>query len=87
MGVDLAPSVARSRAAITQVAETHTIYCVYQFLIMAVPVISPSFKQPRAHTDNPDDIAAEWGLSDDINVFQKDIIYYQTWHYRHDKDG
>lgn len=45
-----------------------------------------SFKQPRANTDNPDDIAVGWGLDDNINAFLKDILYYQTRHYRHEKD-
>lgn len=41
--------------------------------------------QPQPTADNPDEIAAEWGLTDNMNKFLGDILYYQTRHYHHTK--
>lgn len=40
-------------------------------------VVKPS------QSENVDDIAARWGLSDNINKFLGDILMYQTRHYKH----
>ena len=37
--------------------------------------------------DNPDQIAAEWGLVENIAPFINDILYYQTRHYQHIPDN
>ena len=41
--------------------------------------------KPQPTSNNPDDIAAEWGLTENMNKFLGDILYYQTRHYRHIK--
>lgn len=39
--------------------------------------------KPPHNNNNPDQIAAEWGLVENINPFLGDILYYQTRHYKH----
>lgn len=38
---------------------------------------------PVCNNDNADEIAAEWGLDENLNKFHKDILFYQTRHYEH----
>ncbi len=38
---------------------------------------------PIHNNNNPDQVAAEWGLVENINPFLGDILYYQTRHYQH----
>lgn len=40
---------------------------------------------PVVNESNADEIAAEWGLADNLNGFHKDILFYQTRHYVHKK--
>jgi hypothetical protein len=38
---------------------------------------------PVVNDSNADEIAAEWGLADNLNDFHQDILFYQTRHYVH----
>ena len=38
---------------------------------------------PVFNDQNMDEIAAEWGLDENLNTFHKDILFYQTRHYEH----
>jgi hypothetical protein len=40
---------------------------------------------PIGNDSNADEIAGEWGLAENLNDFHKDIIFYQTRHYMHEK--
>jgi hypothetical protein len=40
---------------------------------------------PVSNDSNADEIAAEWGLAENLNDFHKDILFYQTRHYVHKK--
>lgn len=40
-----------------------------------------SWLEPEVNPDNTDIIAGEWGLSNNINAFHADILYYQTRHF------
>lgn len=40
---------------------------------------------PAGNDSNEDEIAAEWGLAENLNDFHKDILFYQTRHYVHKK--
>jgi hypothetical protein len=40
---------------------------------------------PDRNDSNADEIAAEWGLDENLNDFHKDILFYQTRHYEHKK--
>jgi hypothetical protein len=41
---------------------------------------------PVSNNSNADEIAAEWGLSENLNEFHKDILFYQTRHYVHESE-
>ncbi len=34
--------------------------------------------------ENPDEIAGEWGLVENLNEYHKDFLFYQTRHYQHE---
>ena len=45
--------------------------------------------KPAPKPSNTDEIAAEWGLTENLNKYHKDIMFYQTRHYQlgHEKSA
>lgn len=39
--------------------------------------------KPVSNDNNADEIAAEWGLAENINEHHQHILFYQTRHYEH----
>lgn len=60
-------------------------YCMEEERALALAEVARRIKAaatPRLAENNKDQLAAEWGLVDTINVFLPDILPYQKRHYR-----
>lgn len=67
-----------------------TFNCVDKEQAMKLINIANTIKkhiQPFQSSSNTDEIAAEWGLIENLNNFHKDILQYQTRHYQHPQRG
>jgi len=65
-----------------------TFNCIDRDQTLRLVEISTALKmkfKPAENEKNTDEIAAEWGLSENLNRFHKDILFYQTRHYKHNK--
>lgn len=66
-----------------------TFNCVEKDRAKKLVQISNKIKtavKPVSTPSNNDEIAAEWGLTENLNKFHKDILFYQTRHYQHGQD-
>lgn len=62
-----------------------TFHCVEDERALQLVKVAHEIKDiaKPGQSENVDDIAARWGLSENINKFLGDILYYQTRHYKH----
>ena len=65
-----------------------TFNCVNRKQALELVEVSSALKsrlKPVEDEANSDEIAGEWGLKENLNKFHKDILFYQTRHYKHSK--
>ncbi len=65
-----------------------TFNCVDDSKAKSLQAFANHIKQhilPQPDKDNPDEIAAEWGLKENLDQHLGKLLYYQTRHYKHEK--
>lgn len=63
-----------------------SFHCVEESRIKKLVELANRIKSvlnPAITTNGPDEIAAEWGVTDNMDRFLDDILFYQTRHYVH----
>lgn len=66
-----------------------TFNCVEKKQAVTLVSIASTIKkhiEPEPSESNTDEIAAEWGLEDNLNKYHSAFLKYQTRHYQHSQD-